>query len=807
MPCTDNHEDLSTCAHEEKSEYPIPMRPAATFLKNSVLTLARLSPFYLSRPHFLSVLYRLYYRLSESESNDGLYLKEREQGLTSELEDFQNCVRKALTGIHESQLARRANSIAQKIERNRGLGNVGSLPTYWIIELADISPQRVRTPSPSFLDMLRFASHIRLLFRDSNTFTPVATEILDKASLFGCPWSAIIDATRCDEEMIAALLAWHPGEIIIDLSRAARSERDFHEALRRMETFKSRASFPRISWRLFLDRTTLWALEQLASREIPERWRTLHLYLARAYTPEEVSRSLFFSRRLVRELISAFQKSLVSKGWQILFGKPDRPEERQRQAERAFGTVHVRATGSYAPCVGNGGSDDLLSAWDSLEWKEYRRKVCVEGPFFDCPDCEISGSQDVFSVPYLLAAYERGVPSQEYIDAVRCEIDAIEDISDAREINALVRDYEHKHAHVRLASYPHRMYIEVTDECNLRCPMCTQTVLSGPRRRISLETFSAVKPLLRYVELLHFTGCGETFLHPQILDMLEAVPHDQCKVRIITNGLLLDEATSRRLVELGLQDLWISLDATDAPTFQKIRGSKLFHRVLDNVRTLSRIRRELGSTFPRIALNFVAQRSNIEQLPAFVKLAHELGADAVNVGFLQVYTRALLTESLYFYQELSDRFMGEAQQVAQELGIDIYLPGFFAEARAASSSKRSRKKELGANEKCVEPYGFVFVHADGSLGPCCVNDSRLGSLGEGDFLSQWNGDLYRDFRERVNTPAQDFDCEHCMLEGYKEIHEFEHHVKLFTEEYERETLDYRELEKEVRELIAREGRG
>jgi MoaA/NifB/PqqE/SkfB family radical SAM enzyme len=257
---------------------------------------------------------------------------------------------------------------------------------------------------------------------------------------------------------------------------------------------------------------------------------------------------------------------------------------------------------------------------------------------------------------------------------------------------------------------------------------------------------------------------------------------------------------------MGLHELWVSVDGTDAATFEKIRGSKLFDRVLHNIRTLTRLRKELGSQRPRVALNFVAQRSNIEQLPRFVRMAKELGADAVNVGFLQVYSRELLAESLYFYQELSDACMAEAQRAAQEVRIELYIPGFFHERGDAATVSRSADVAPSAEPiKCVEPYGFVLVHADGSLGPCCVNDSRLGSLSTHDFVALWNGELYADFRRRVSTPEQDFDCEHCMLEGYKDIHEFEHHAKLFDENYRRAEVDYAALEQEVREQIAQGG--
>src|ERR1043166_1792506 len=85
-------------------------------------------------------------------------------------------------------------------------------------------------------------------------------------------------------------------------------------------------------------------------------------------------------------------------------------------------------------------------------------------------------------------------------------------------------------------------------------------------------------------------------------------------------------------------------------------------------------------------------------------------------------TRDLVRESLFFHQELSDRSMLEAKRVAHELGIHIYLPGLF------SSTPELPEDKARYDEKCVEPYKFVYVRAEGTLGPCCVNDSRLGTL-------------------------------------------------------------------------------
>lgn len=773
------------------------------------------APWLVQWPKLASLAYRGYYRMLECtpplSSGDGSL---RSIPLADEdFRRFQAGLREALCEVAAPALAKQLNGTLAQIECQRGLGKTASLPTSWVIEPRGVGSQLTE----------KFLGHLPLAAAQE------VTVVLSKASdlpVLHAVRERLVEAADTKVKLVCNIEALEP--LLNDAT--ALDELDLHKIVllfparpmaaneeRLLESFSSHVrSCARadgtplqLIWQIVLHRANLCELPRHADRAARLRPARIELFFERAWTPDEVQRSVFFARSDVEQQVRSFAQVCANFGVEVAVPwKETNPESTQRENAHAFGCIHVAGDGLLFPCGehfsfhGTG----WQAAWDSETWARYRQEASRGALRRDCYPCQIHARRNVWDVDYLLACYENNAPSQDYLDAVRSALDAVEDIALARQLNAAIRHHEHARGLERVASYPHRMYIEVTDECNLRCPMCTQTVLVGPRKRIAPELFEKVRPLMRYMDLIHFTGCGETFLHPHLMEMLEAVPHEHCAVRIITNGILLDENTARRLVTMGLHELWVSVDGTDAATFEKIRGSKLFDRVLHNIRTLTRLRRELGSQRPRVALNFVAQRSNIEQLPRFVRMAKELGADAVNVGFLQVYSRDLLAESLYFYQELSDACMAEAQRAAQEVGIELYIPGFFHERGDAVTVSRSEIVAPGAEPiKCVEPYGFVLVHADGSLGPCCVNDSRLGSLSTHDFVALWNGELYADFRRRVSTPEQDFDCEHCMLEGYKDIHEFEHHAKLFDENYRRAEVDYAALEQEVREQIAQGG--
>lgn len=122
--------------------------------------------------------------------------------------------------------------------------------------------------------------------------------------------------------------------------------------------------------------------------------------------------------------------------------------------------------------------------------------------------------------------------------------------------------------------------LELTDACNLNCPVCFAGSPSGGHRsfadlRADLEAFLATRAPL---EVLQLSG-GEPLLHPELLPLLDAckqLPIDH--VMINTNGLellrrhdLAAELAARR----PHLELYLQLDGLDAESHQALRGADL----------------------------------------------------------------------------------------------------------------------------------------------------------------------------------------------------------------------------------------
>lgn len=67
---------------------------------------------------------------------------------------------------------------------------------------------------------------------------------------------------------------------------------------------------------------------------------------------------------------------------------------------------------------------------------------------------------------------------------------------------------------------PRQVQIEITNRCNMDCPMCQREDLGIELEHMSWSHFTAVVDKLTHHENITLTGWGEPFIHPQVFDMI-----------------------------------------------------------------------------------------------------------------------------------------------------------------------------------------------------------------------------------------------------------------------------------------------
>jgi len=180
-----------------------------------------------------------------------------------------------------------------------------------------------------------------------------------------------------------------------------------------------------------------------------------------------------------------------------------------------------------------------------------------------------------------------------------------------------------------------RCEVILTDMCNFRCPYCR-----GLREDCKgTMSYNDAEALLDYwirerLQNIRFSG-GEPTLYPHLGYLVKQCKQARVKrIAISTNGSA-DLDYYKELIDYGVNDISVSLDACCAAVGQKMNGGKknMWERTIDNIKELSKL------TYVTVGMVFTP--SNIKQVKKDVEFAHSLGVADIRVISSAQYNEAL----------------------------------------------------------------------------------------------------------------------------------------------------------------------
>jgi pyrroloquinoline quinone biosynthesis protein E len=190
------------------------------------------------------------------------------------------------------------------------------------------------------------------------------------------------------------------------------------------------------------------------------------------------------------------------------------------------------------------------------------------------------------------------------------------------------------------AERPYTLVAELTYRCPLRCVYCSNP-LDYARHREELDTATWLR-VLREAEDLGVVQLNLTGGEPLVRDDLEALVEEARRLdlytNLITSGVPLRRERLARLRALGLDNVQVSLQDTEAGASDRIAGRRSFDRKL----VVAGWVKELG--FP-LTLNTVLHRDNLDHVEDVVALAERLGADRLELANAQYLGWALPNRS------------------------------------------------------------------------------------------------------------------------------------------------------------------
>lgn len=161
-----------------------------------------------------------------------------------------------------------------------------------------------------------------------------------------------------------------------------------------------------------------------------------------------------------------------------------------------------------------------------------------------------------------------------------------------------------------LRDFPLHLDIEITSRCNLRCIFCDKLPVLIEDRLGDMD-FELYKKIIdegvgHNLWAVKLSYRGEPLLHKDVVRMVEYTKKKGIlDVYFNTNGMLLSEEISRKLIEVGLDRISISIDGTNPLNFEKQRVGAKFNVILSNILHLLELRKKLGVSHPKIRIQTV----------------------------------------------------------------------------------------------------------------------------------------------------------------------------------------------------------
>jgi len=318
---------------------------------------------------------------------------------------------------------------------------------------------------------------------------------------------------------------------------------------------------------------------------------------------------------------------------------------------------------------------------------------------------------------------------------------------------------------------PRSLYLETTNRCDSKCQTCIRTFQRlEPPKDLTLAELKGIVDQFPVLDRVVLHGIGEPLLNRELVPMIAYLKARGAHVLFNSDAITLTPARARALIESGLDEYRVSMDAATPETYRKIRGVDRFERVIGHVRALVDLERELGRPTPRVSLWFTAMQANLAELPGFVRLAASLGVGEVYVQRLVFYGEGLAVEAQSLFRQLAadeERLLGEAEAVAREARIAIRASGMTTPLKSLGGDDGADARRPWA--RCQRPWTLSYVTANGNVLPCCISPWTakdyagliLGNAFREDFAEIWHGDRYQRFRTDFETDVPPDPCRGC----------------------------------------------
>jgi radical SAM protein with 4Fe4S-binding SPASM domain len=293
----------------------------------------------------------------------------------------------------------------------------------------------------------------------------------------------------------------------------------------------------------------------------------------------------------------------------------------------------------------------------------------------------------------------------------------------------------------RPRNFPCRIQIEATSKCNFRCESCSRGRDKNGGQHLAVEDFCRTLDWLPdRPDRVILSGIGEPLMNPRFFAMVDILAERDIRCEFYSNGSLLAPSVQQEILSRpNIDVICISCDGATAGTFESLRVGADFDLWQQSVGNfLAEAKQRRGHDLS-VGANVVLSRRNLGEIRDIIRMVAKMGFNTVSI-LDPIPVDDVAASMCLSTEEFATLQRGELCRLADSLGLKMML---FLRRRGLMGKLIPR---------CVQPWEYVFIRANGDVAPCCaVYDSTkvavVGNVFRQSFDEVWLGEPFRTYRQ------------------------------------------------------------
>lgn len=301
--------------------------------------------------------------------------------------------------------------------------------------------------------------------------------------------------------------------------------------------------------------------------------------------------------------------------------------------------------------------------------------------------------------------------------------------------------------------------IEPTNRCKLRCKMCQHSFDQMQKKDMTLNQFVYILNQMPFLVNLTLQGLGEPLLNKEIFKMIKEAKKRNIRVGLSTNATIITKEIAQKIIDSGLDWMYISLDSLNKEIYEDIRRGAVFDLVINNIKNFFKLK---GDKKPETNFWILIMKENLAGIPKIIEFAEELGMK-----------KAVLQNNIHNWG--CNDFKKNVEQIKNSSDErSLKLIEIIKKTNSNVEVEIYTNPRSDDHEKCNWPWRSAYITCDGYITPCCMQGSNpeiinFGNLFKNSIKEILNNKSYQEFRNGLKNGPIPAVCINCPVYYQQEV--------------------------------------